>query len=481
MNAKKNLLKKIIWFYIISTPNNWCMSNPTLNFSNNTCDMRHGEDDDVVVIGGGIAGLTAAIYLAHAGRSVTVLEQSSEVGGRARTSIIDGYYFNQGPHALYLSGAGAKILEEIGIKYSGNAPPTPAYAVKQGTKYPLPSSLPSFITTKLLKGLSSRIEAIRSFASLKKINFAEIQDITLQEWLNKEIHHADVSDLLKMLCRLATYTNDSEIQSAGAALSQLQLAISGGVIYLDGGWQTLVNGLAAVAQRANVRIVKGKRGVDVEEQGDSNNSTSLASSWRIHLSDGKRILASVLIIAGSPRDAYEIFRYNNKPNFLSHIIDGGEKKPVRAACLDIALSTLTNPNALVAYGIDSPLYLSVHSASAKLAPKGGALIHLLKYLGSSINSNTSKDESDLESLLDIVQPGWRTVVVRRRFLPNMIVSNALITAEQGGTPGRPDTRVPNANNLYIVGDWVGPEGLLSDASFSSAKRAAQQILRMHPN
>jgi pyruvate/2-oxoglutarate dehydrogenase complex dihydrolipoamide dehydrogenase (E3) component len=59
----------------------------------------------------------------------------------------------------------------------------------------------------------------------------------------------------------------------------------------------------------------------------------------------------------------------------------------------------------------------------------------------------------------------------------MIVSNTLVSAEQGGTPGRPDTRVPNANNLYIVGDWVGPEGLLADASFSSAKHAAQQILK----
>lgn len=58
----------------------------------------------------------------------------------------------------------------------------------------------------------------------------------------------------------------------------------------------------------------------------------------------------------------------------------------------------------------------------------------------------------------------------------MIVSNALVTAEQGSIHGLPSCKVTNTNNLYIVGDWVGPEGLLSDASFSSAKQAAQLIL-----
>ena len=63
---------------------------------------------DVIVIGSGITGLTAAIYLAQEGQNVMVLEQSSAVGGRARTAMLDGFYLNQGPHALYLSGAGTK-------------------------------------------------------------------------------------------------------------------------------------------------------------------------------------------------------------------------------------------------------------------------------------------------------------------------------------------------------------------------------------
>ena len=40
--------------------------------------------EDIVIVGGGIAGLSAAIFLARAGMSVTIIERSTEIGGRAR-------------------------------------------------------------------------------------------------------------------------------------------------------------------------------------------------------------------------------------------------------------------------------------------------------------------------------------------------------------------------------------------------------------
>ena len=79
--------------------------------------------------------------------------------------------------------------------------------------------------------------------------------------------------------------------------------------------------------------------------------------------------------------------------------------------------------------------------------------------------------------MDLVQPGWRDVVAQRRFLPNMLVANALPTAASGGTAGRPGPCVPGADNLYVVGDWVGADGMLADASLASAKAAAELILR----
>lgn len=141
-----------------------------------------------------------------------------------------------------------------------------------------------------------------------------------------------------------------------------------------------------------------------------------------------------------------------------------------------AISSLPAPDGLFGLGIDEPLYLSVHSAYAKLAPEGGAVIHVAKYLGTSIEPDPGRDGAEMEGLLDLLQPGWRKVLVKKRLLPAMFVSNALVTAAQGGLAGRPDTKVGGSGGLYVAGDWVGPEGLLSDASYASARRAAQQIL-----
>jgi phytoene dehydrogenase-like protein len=145
-----------------------------------------------------------------------------------------------------------------------------------------------------------------------------------------------------------------------------------------------------------------------------------------------------------------------------------------ALYLTDATDSILKEIGITALGVDHPLYFSVHSAYAKLAPNGGALIHVAKYLGTSIEPKPREDQPELEEFLDLLQPGWRQVLVKKRPLPNMVVSNALITAANGGLGGRPDPRI--AENLYIVGDWVGKEGLVSNASVASAKHAAQLIL-----
>ncbi|CAB4330268.1 unannotated protein [freshwater metagenome] len=59
-----------------------------------------GPTDHVVIVGAGLAGLSAALRLAGAGRRVTVIERESVPGGRNGLLKKDGYSFDTGPSVL---------------------------------------------------------------------------------------------------------------------------------------------------------------------------------------------------------------------------------------------------------------------------------------------------------------------------------------------------------------------------------------------
>src|SRR6185312_11713018 len=99
----------------------------------------------VSIIGGGLAGLTAATYLARAGRRVTVFERAASLGGRARSHDYSGFRFNQGPHALYAGGAGVRVLRELGIPFSGGKPALAGLGVRGTDLAPLPTGLNTFL------------------------------------------------------------------------------------------------------------------------------------------------------------------------------------------------------------------------------------------------------------------------------------------------------------------------------------------------
>ena len=59
-----------------------------------------GQMFDAVVVGAGLAGLSAARELQRAGRTVTVVETSDGVGGRVRTDHVDGFLLDRGFQVL---------------------------------------------------------------------------------------------------------------------------------------------------------------------------------------------------------------------------------------------------------------------------------------------------------------------------------------------------------------------------------------------
>ncbi|MBP7497828.1 MAG: NAD(P)/FAD-dependent oxidoreductase [Bacteroidales bacterium] len=70
---------------------------------------------DAIVVGGGIAGLTAAAYLARAGKSVILFESQPKTGGLVQTFQRDGIYFDAGLRSIENSGIVFPMLRQLGI------------------------------------------------------------------------------------------------------------------------------------------------------------------------------------------------------------------------------------------------------------------------------------------------------------------------------------------------------------------------------
>jgi 1-hydroxycarotenoid 3,4-desaturase len=71
-------------------------------------------DIRAVVVGGGIAGLVAALRLAHQGLQVTLLERSSHLGGKLRAETVDGQAIDTGPTVFTMRWVFDELLQSIG-------------------------------------------------------------------------------------------------------------------------------------------------------------------------------------------------------------------------------------------------------------------------------------------------------------------------------------------------------------------------------
>jgi phytoene desaturase len=71
-----------------------------------------------IVIGSGVAGLSAAAYLAKGNYEVTILEKNDSPGGRARQFKADGFTFDMGPSWYWMPDVFEKFYQDFGFTTS---------------------------------------------------------------------------------------------------------------------------------------------------------------------------------------------------------------------------------------------------------------------------------------------------------------------------------------------------------------------------
>lgn len=124
---------------------------------------------DVVVVGGGIGGLTTAHALAKTGRSFRLLEASGRLGGVVRTERSGGFLLEGGPDSMLAQKpAGLELCRELGLGdrlIPTNPEERTVFVLRHGRLHPLPEgmvlSVPTRVGPFLRSGLFSPLGKLR--------------------------------------------------------------------------------------------------------------------------------------------------------------------------------------------------------------------------------------------------------------------------------------------------------------------------------
>lgn len=405
---------------------------------------------DVVVVGGGLAGLVAGITAAGAGARVAVVDTRS-FGGRARSAERDGFTLNEGGHALYRGAGGWALLESLGVHPNGVTPDASEYRVLwDGEIAPLPTTAMGIATTSLL-GARSKVKLAGWFNDMGGAA-AKAQGVSLDEWLDHQRTRPDLRKYLTALGRLVTYSARPGAMPASAVLGQF--ALDGGVAYLHGGWQSIIDDLVRRAGEVGIALVEHQPVTSVDRDG---------ATWTVTTPDRALRASAVVFAAGGPKLAADLLG----GDAAGWVERSGPAQ--RAACLDIGGSA---GDIAFLQSADDPLYLSAHAPTADLAPDGQTLYSVMRYLADDDANTHEQNRAALERHAEIAGLAERDDRLVDRFLAASVVTWG---STQVGM-ARPSGLELADRGIYAAGDWIG-RPLLADASIVSGAASGAAAAR----
>ena len=373
---------------------------------------------EITVIGGGLAGLTAAITAAESGTDVRLLEAHSELGGRGR-STNGPYKANLGPHAIYAGGVLWEWLTQRGLMPPLARPPLTGVRFHyEGAVHRTPP------LSMIPPGLRLRGRMAPT-------------DQDFRSWVTD---HADerTAGYLSALAGVYTFYHDPGELSAAFVWQRTQrllLQPRPPARFIVGGWTSLVEALERRARELGVQIVLGER-VDV-------------------------VAGSPVIVALELRDARALLGD-----------DSLQWPSGRTVCLDLGLRERRGDPWVVS-DLEHAGWVERYTAQdSSLAPGGEQLVQAQM----PIRPDESVDDAGLrlERLLDASLEEWRERVTWRR---RQVMDGRSGALDLPGTTWRDRPAVDRGEGVFLCGDQVAADGCLSEVSFASAIDASARAVQ----
>jgi monoamine oxidase len=186
-------------------------------------------DVDYCVVGAGFAGLTAALRLKRAGRSVALLEARDRVGGRTFTEVLpDGTWIDRGGAWIGPGQDRIKaLMTEFGVTEYKEYVDGDAMMIVDGKQHRYSGTIPWSMSPWAIATLGAGLlevghmcKSIPFEAPWEAKKAAEWDRITLAQWLNDHVHSKQARDMLDMALA-GIYTSAASEVSLLWALHQM--------------------------------------------------------------------------------------------------------------------------------------------------------------------------------------------------------------------------------------------------------------------
>lgn len=271
----------------------------------------------VVVVGGGISGLAAALELLDAGLDVTVLEASERLGGPIFTERHDGFVVDAGPDSfLSTKPGGLALAARLGLSsrivntsHSGGG----TFIVHEGGMEPLPEGITMLVPTQFRQILKSPLLGARGKARLLADYLVPARrgdaDEPVASFMRRRVGRQAFERLAEPLLS-GIYAGDAARLSILSTFPRLREAERrhGGLIraglaarrraaqVLDSPYTPFVSfdlGLGTLIEAA----VEALDDADIRTHANVVELTTLASGFGVSLEDGSHIDADAVVIA----------------------------------------------------------------------------------------------------------------------------------------------------------------------------------------
>jgi squalene-associated FAD-dependent desaturase len=439
----------------------------------------------VVVIGGGLAGITAALDCADAGARVTLVEVRRRLGGAAYSFEREGLVMDNGQHVFLRCCVSYRTLlarlgseDRVTIQPRLEIPvlkPGARTAVLRRSSLPAPLHLSGALARYPHLSVRERLRAARGALALARLDPSEeaLDRVTFGDWLSRHGQSANaVRNLWDLIAAPSLNLPAAEASLALAAFvfrtGLLSGSDSGDIGFHSGTLDEVIGEPAGRAlSSAGVEVMLGSRAEWLE---------LLDGGFQVHGPQGD-LSAEVAIVAVPPARAATL---------LEPLI-GASAKGLRA----LGSSPIVNLHVLYdrpvcplsfAAGVGTPVQYLFDRTAAAGAPASG------QYLAISLSGAEREMQMSVDALREEYIPALARLLPRARHAQvELFVATREHAATFRACPGvralrpRPRTSLPG---LVLAGAWTATDwpATLEGAVLSghAAARAALQTLALEP-